>query len=315
MSTAIAAAEAKPKTLDDIMLAMDVVDTLRHNENLVAREFDETRREAELVERLRELYKNQGIEVPDRVILQGVAALKESRFVYSPPKPGMGVTLAKLWIARHRFGKAVMAGVAAIGILGGGWYFGIERPRQAEAMRIEREIGEIIPRDLTLRHGEALSEARVEPARARANALLSDGRTALARRDAAGARQAVAGLEALRADLVREYWLRIVSRPNEPTGVWRVPQRNPNARNWYVIVEAVTPAGQLVELPILNEETGRTETVSKFGVRVNESLFQSVSRDKQDDGIVQRNRLGEKRRGELDISYGSPMPGGMITRW
>ena len=39
--------------LDDLMLAMDVVDTLRHEERLVSRELNEAARESELVERLR----------------------------------------------------------------------------------------------------------------------------------------------------------------------------------------------------------------------------------------------------------------------
>ena len=48
--TATAEAPGKaPHALDDVMLAMDVVDTLRHQEVLVARELDETRREAELI--------------------------------------------------------------------------------------------------------------------------------------------------------------------------------------------------------------------------------------------------------------------------
>ena len=78
-----------PQKLDELMLAMDVVDTLRHQDNLVARELDETRREAQLIERLRQLYRGQGIEVPDRVLHEGVGALKESRFVYTPPTPAL----------------------------------------------------------------------------------------------------------------------------------------------------------------------------------------------------------------------------------
>jgi hypothetical protein len=315
MSTAMTAATARPQTLDEVMLAMDVVDTLRHQDQLVSRELDETRREAELVERLRKIYGEQGIEVTDEVIRQGVAALREARFVYKPPKPGLGVTLAKLWISRARYGKAVMAGVAALGILGGGWYFGVERPRQQEAMRIERDIRETIPRGLAQGHREVLAEARVEVARTRANQILADGNAALARRNVDGGRKAIADLEALRADLVREYWLRVVSRPGEQTGVWRVPQRNPNARNFYVIVEPVTSDGRVLTLPVLNEETARTTEVNKFGVRVPETLFQSVRRDREDDGIVQRNRLGEKKRGELDVTYIAPMPGGFITAW
>ena len=87
-----------PAKLDDMMLAMDVVDTLRHRERLVERELNEDVREEQLIERLRSLYKSQGLDVPDNVIAQGVKALKESRFVYTPPKPGFDRWLANLWV-------------------------------------------------------------------------------------------------------------------------------------------------------------------------------------------------------------------------
>ncbi|MGL5115641.1 MAG: DUF6384 family protein [Beijerinckiaceae bacterium] len=315
MSTAVTTAEAKPQTLDEVMLAMDVVDTLRHQDRLVTRELDETRREAELIERLRAIYHGQGIEVPDEVIRQGVSAIKENRFVYKPPAPGLGVTLAKLWIARDRFGKAAGAALLALGLGTGGWWFGIEQPKRAEAARIEREITDIIPKSLTQAHQEAVGEARVEPARARAAALLADGQAALRRRDAEAGRKAITDLEALRVQLSREYAVRIVSRPGEPSVVWRVPQRNPNARNYYAVVEAIDANGRAIPLPILSEEDAQTTTVSKYGVRISAETYQAIARDKQDDGIVQRNRMGEKRRGELDVVYTTPVLGGFISKW
>jgi hypothetical protein len=316
MSTAVAtSAEAKPQTLDEVMLAMDVVDTLRHQDDLVSRELDEGRRETELIERLRSIYKTQGIEVPDSVIRQGVAAIKENRFVYDPPAPGLGVSLAKLWIARGRIGKTIGAAALALGLAGGGWWFAIEQPKRAEAARIEREIGDLIPKALAQGHREATAESRVDAARARADQLLADGQAALRRRDAAGGRKAVTDLEGLRATLTQEYWLRIISRPNEQTAVWRVPQRNPNARNYYALVEAVAPDGRVLSLPVQSEEDGRTTNVAKFGVRVSAEIFNQIARDKQDDGIVQRNRLGEKKRGELDVNYAFPVMGGRITTW
>ncbi len=307
--------DAKPQTLDEVMLAMDVVDTLRHQDALVMRELDESRREAELLDRLRAIYKSQGIEVPDEVIRQGVAAIKVDRFAYTPPKPGFGVTLAKVWIARRRIGRSVAAVLLALGVGGAGWWFAFEQPRRAEAARIEREITQIIPRSLTAAHQEARTEARAENARQRADQLLADGQAALRRRDAAGGRKAISDLEALRATLTQEYWLRIISRPGEQTAIWRVPARNPNARNYYALVEAVTNDGRVLPLPIQSEEDGRTETVTKFGVRIPADAFNQIARDKQDDGIVQRNRLGEKRRGELDVTYAMPVMNGMITKW
>ena len=65
--------EAPP--LNDLMLAMDVVDTLRHGETLVERELSAEDRRKRMIERLREIYRQQGITVPDRVLAEGVAAL------------------------------------------------------------------------------------------------------------------------------------------------------------------------------------------------------------------------------------------------
>ena len=100
------------------MIAMDVVDTLRHREDLVRRELNEEGREAELIARLREIYRNQGIEVPDRVLADGVKALKDSRFVYTPAPPGWKRTLLTLWAKRDSYGKAAAIALAA---LVGGW--------------------------------------------------------------------------------------------------------------------------------------------------------------------------------------------------
>jgi hypothetical protein len=80
-------------------------------------------------------------------------------------------------------------------------------------------------------------------------------------------------------------------------------------------VEAVSPDGRILNMPVTSEEDGRTVTTSKWGVRVSEEVAMQVQRDKNDDGIVQRNRLGEKRRGYLDIDYLMPVLGGAITGW
>jgi hypothetical protein len=304
------------------MLAMDVVDTLRHQDLAVARELNEDQREAELLSRLRDIYRGQGIAVPDRVLREGVDALKESRFVYSPPAPGLGTSLARLWVNRGRIGKGLLGAVAALGIGAGAYYVGVVQPAERRvveqreaAERARIDLSERLPAALERAGEDALAEARIPAARTRAEQLVADGRAALARQDAAAVTQAITDLETLRADLRRQYVLRIVSRPGEETGVFRVPARNRNARNFYLIVEPVAPDGRVISLPVTSEETGRTATVSRWGVRVDERVFEQVRRDKSDDGIVQRNRLGEKRRGELDVTWTIPAQGGAILEW
>jgi len=52
-----------------------------------------------------------------------------------------------------------------------------------------------------------------------------------------------------------------------------------------------------------------------WGVRVPESVYRSVETDKRDDGIIQRNIVGIKQYGFLDVDYTVPVLGGAVTRW
>ena len=78
-------------------------------------------------------------------------------------------------------------------------------------------------------------------------------------------------LEDLRQELLLAYEIRIVSRPGEYSGIWRVPDVNPDARNYYLIVEAVDADGRVIRRKVRNEEDGRIYEVRKWGVRVDEA--------------------------------------------
>ena len=133
--------------------------------------------------------------------------------------------------------------------------------------------------------------------------------------DRAGAREALVKLKDLGAVLDQEYDIRIVNRPDEYTGLWRIPDANTGARNYYLVVEALDPAGRVLKIPIESEETKKTERVERWGLRVDQRTFRAVSDDKRDDGIVQRDRVGHKARGQLEPDYTMPTTGAAITRW
>ncbi|TPW00238.1 MAG: hypothetical protein USCAAHI_00308 [Beijerinckiaceae bacterium] len=44
-------------------------------------------------------------------------------------------------------------------------------------------------------------------------------------------------------------------------------------------------------------------------------LFEKVIEDKRDNGIIERNIVGQKKRGTLDVDYIMPVLGGTITKW
>ncbi|MDH3691310.1 MAG: DUF6384 family protein [Gammaproteobacteria bacterium] len=423
----MAETQTEKRPLDEVMLAMDVVDTLRHRQVLVERELHADDRDQKLIERLREIYASQGIDVPDAVLAEGVSALKEERFVYKPPQGGLSVALARLYVGRGKWAKRGGVVAALLAVLWGGNQFLFVRPAErlleqqvvelnagvrqatdkldlldqdvsrlqtalpeavqdvsgalAETANARRRVAEQslsdarvlidsawelaqrpnieldtyeeksasvearltkqreltgrasaeveqaeaallaitslkgLPEKLAAERDAALSAAKVEQAAERARQQYEGGMAALRAGDMDAATAAVASIRSLRQQLQREYELRVVSRPDEFSGVWRIPERNPNARNYYVIVEAVTSDGSVLSLPITNEEDGKTYTVNKWGLRVDESLFQRIGADKQDDGIVQNRRFAVKQQGYLEPEYLMPTTGAAITDW
>lgn len=312
--TATSAAPTSAPALDELMLAMDVVDTLRHREAVALRELAQDGRDETLKERLRRLYESQGLEVSDRILDEGIAALKESRFAYQPTPPGLGRTLAGLWVRRASWGKALGA-VVIMALLWAGWsvWQDMRAGQVAEAARIE--LTETLPKQIVAVSKAAAAEAKTPEARDRLAELQGDAVSALERSDAGAARVAVAGMERLRGQLVQTYDLRIVSRPGEQSGIYRIPDVNTGARNYYLIVEAVAPSGEKLSLPITSEENGKTATVSRWGVRVPQATYEAVRRDKSDDGILQNAVLASKPRGALSPTYAMAVSGGAITEW
>jgi hypothetical protein len=313
---AVAAPDAtKAVKLDDIMIAMDVVDTMRHREDLVRRELNDVGREAELIQRLKEIYRQQGIDVPDHVLAEGVKALKDARFTYTPPPAGLKRTLLTLWAVRERYQKVASVGLLLLVGSCGYQYAAVTRPAQILEAQTRAELTETLPKSIRQAHADVLAASSDPQATMRAGQLLADGERAIRDRNRDGMTAASQGLVNLRDEITREYTLTIVSRPGETSGVWRRPPKAPQSRNYYLIVEAIAADGRKLRLPIRNEETGSTETVDKFGVRVPQATFDAVAADKRDDGIVQKNRFGSKKRGTLAATYDMPFDGGMITRW
>lgn len=418
---------AKKFELSEVMLAMDVVDTLRHQQSLVQRELQTEDREAELIEKLRKIYADQGLEVTDAVISQGVKALREERFTYQPPPGGLQTMLARLYVNRGRWAKrtallllvlaAVWAGyrylyvmpaergrsrlaqelksqasgqqesintlqeqisiatgeldktmptvpssfqttarrladqvrqslASAARELGAAEKLGAVTPSDpdildARAASVQQRLAEqkgIIDRaqgdlqnaqaaiqsirslkntskDLESLRAEALKAARDPGAADKIEALYNSALSAIRVGDLETARTARQALQLTRDMLGQEYTLQIVSRPGTQSGVWRYPVDSRTARNYYLIVEAVTPSGQRLKLPITSEEDGKVRSVSEWGLRVDPQVYERVRQDKMDDGIVNNKSVGSKKRGYLTPDYTVTTTGGTITEW
>ncbi len=303
--------------LNEVMMAMDVVDTLRHQKSVLEREMGADDHDQALIEKVRKIYAGQGIEVTNDVIVAGVKALREERFTYKPPPRSFRISLAHMYVNRGKWAKRGALAVVALLAIYLVYQFAVVAPRKRVAQQQAQALQELkaMPARLAKERDRILAEARESKARQKAKAIYQDAVAAVSRKDAAAAAKGYNDLRQLYSQLTRQYTLRIVSRQGERSGVWRVPQSNPKARNYYLIVEAVTPEGKRLSLPITSEEDGKTHIVDKWGLRVKAATFEQVKRDKLDDGIINRSVVGVKKRGYLTPDYSIPTAGGAITEW
>lgn len=374
--------------IDELMLAMDAVDTLRHEKSLVDIELTSDERKLALIQRLRTYYLDQGIAVSDETLETAVSNMDKNRLVHEPLKPGMARTVAHLWVDRHLILRNV--GIAFVSMLAVGYVsfvfynkFVVE-PRERAAFELALDIETRLPAALntayanvvaaaevngdnlsvtladniyeaTLKFIEAgnVAESRKEIARleemtASINAKIHvESLQKEAKEIAQEFRSKISDAPALQAlnsalnelehvastgsqsDFEKEKKnliellqrvetrmdLRIVDRDGIRSGVWRTQDGGRN-RVYYIIVEALDPAGKAVTWPIRNVENGKTEMVSHWGVRVPEEVYNKVGQDKQSDGIVDDAVAGIKRPGELNFEWTiTTIQDQMITRW
>jgi hypothetical protein len=301
---------AEKLELSEVMIAMDVVDTIRHQRALVERELQAEDREAELIEKLRKIYAGQGLEVSEEVIAQGVQAMREDRFTYRAPPHGLQTMLARLYVHRGRWARrAGMALLVLIAVWAGYRYMVVvpaERGRQ-QAAEASRAIASL--------RAEALAEAVEAGVADKIEAIYQEALAARQVGDSEKVRTSREALQTIRDTLRQAYTLQVVSRPGMPSGVWRYPVDSRSARNYYLIVEAVSPSGQRLSLPITSEEDGTVHSVAAWGLRVDRQVYERVGRDKMDDGIVNQKTVGSKRRGYLNPDYAVSTTGATITEW
>lgn len=296
--------------LSEVMIAMDVVDTIRHQRALVERELQAEDREAELIEKLRKIYAGQGLEVSEAVIAQGVQALREDRFTYRPPANGLQTMLARLYVHRGRWTRrAGMALLVLIAVWAGYRYTVV-----APAERGRQQVAEA-SRAIDALRAEALAEAVEAGVADKIEAIYQEALAARQIGDPEKVRTSREALQTIRDTLRQAYTLQVVSRPGMPSGVWRYPADSRSARNYYLIVEAVSPSGQRLSLPITSEEDGTVRAVAAWGLRVERQVYERVGQDKLDDGIVNQKTVGSKRRGYLTPDYAVSTTGAAITEW
>ncbi len=294
-------------SLEDVMVAMDVVDTLRHQQGLVDRELDTQGRRERLLERLKELYSAQGLSVPEHVLLEGIEALEQERFKYVPVDRSWKTKLAHVWVSRSRWGKPLGFFTLLALLLWAVYFFVVIWP--------EKQLRSNLPSQLSQTLAAITKTSKTSEPVAMAESVMARAQLALNEQDFDKASVALTELQTLDERLSKQYTLRVLSKQNRRSGVWRIPDANSDARNFYLIVEAVDSANRPVEVTIVSEENNQTYQQSVWGLRVDEETFFQVASDKQDDGIIQNNVIGVKESGYLTPTYNVSTSGAAIAEW
>jgi hypothetical protein len=304
------AATAAP--LDDLTLMADVADTLRHG---IGVPVDSAAGPGpEVIESLRQAYKRVGVAANDNVLREGFAAFADGRFGYSPPR-GPAAWLARAYVARGRWGPMVFALVLALAI-GLGAYHLFYRPyREAQLVEAQRQLAEMLPAQMDTLYQQIFNETKVQSAADDAAQLRDRGKAAAGRGDRAGAERAVADLTSLRDTLSQAYTLEVADSDDAKPGFWTFPPNNSEATNYYIVVHAIDPQGNVLSLPVRSEDTGKIADVARWGLRVPQTVYDAVLADKADDGVIERKLVGIKQDGFVEIDYAIPVLGGALTQW
>jgi len=175
--------------------------------------------------------------------------------------------------------------------------------------------------------------AKEETTRMEAEQIYSDAQQAIVSADVPALKKASEELGEIDMDLNQDYQVRVVSRPGVKSGVDRYSEPGHKFSGWYLVHEAVdTQTGQIVPVRITNSETGKRERVNMWADRVkgndpdliekiqrgykDSSLLVSVILDKMDNGIIDNNIMGAKKKGYMHYKLNSPeFEGKQITQW
>ena len=297
----------KKQPLNEFMMAMDVVDTIRHRSKLISRELNQEETDKDLIKRLKKIYQAQGIEVTDEALKQGVQALREERFVYKPTENSFAKKLAHIYINRDKWLKPfcfVSGGLFSLYIL---YLLFIVLPFKSDLKSLPLEADKIHERIIALsNNSEIVSDAG--NFRADINSFIED-------KDVSTAKQVKDNMEYYLKHLEANYKLQIVSRKGERSGVWRFPKNNRRIKNYYLVVEPIDSRGKNIAIMVTNEENNKQELAKKFAVRVDRRQYENLKQDKLDDGIIQNKIIGIKPRGQNNIKYSIPVQKGIITEW
>ena len=299
---------SKPERLLDPKEVLRVMDAAQviHERQAALEEHEALDREATIRE-IQIMYEELGDLVDSRTIEKALDEYLGQRYAFRPARPGPRRQLALLYIRRGWVAKRVLAPAATVvAVAWGGFALaGVVRERALE--RDTERLG-TLEAEVAGLQAAVLAEAAEDVALQRAAELRRSADGQIASRDLDGLEATAESFRQLAGQISAEYRIVTVG------GFWRQSNELEGVRNHYLRVQAIDAAGNRLPMSIRNEENGRTEEVTEWAERVPQEVFDRVVADKEDNGIIDDDDFGFKRRGFLSAERNYDDLG-QITEW
>ena len=294
-----------PLAPHEVLRVMDAAQII-HERQAALKEHEAFDREATIRD-IQLMYEELGDLVDADTIEKALDEYLSQRYAFTPAPKGLRRNLALLYIKRGWVATRVILPTAAAATIVWGGFAYVEGVNQ-RMQELEAAALVTLEVDVERLHEAVLASAAEDLVRERAAALDLQAESQLAAQDADALERTAERFQNLHDLVAAEYRIEITG------GVWRYRNNNRNARNHYLVVRALDADGRAVTVPIRNEETGATARVREWGERVPQEVYDRVAADKQDNGIIDDEEFGFKRRGFITAERRYPDVG-QITEW
>jgi hypothetical protein len=285
-------AAGRELSLLEMTRVMDVARTLRREKSIAEQQLNLGETKSLLKRKLREAADLAGDRVTDDEIAVAIENYYQNLHEFRPPESGWELVLASLYVRRGPIAKWTLAMAAAAALLWGLWFSGIlpGAPRSERlASSLYRDVltaAEVVETSTQL----PLVKQQVEQSLSRAEVLRASGD--------------LSALASLREELTRmsevlDRRYQVVVADGAQSAIYRLFDDS-QISGYYLLVQAVDASGNVLPMPIRNAETGKIETVRRWGEQIPEVVYRRLEADKLADGVLDEREFGVKEKGQLD---------------
>ena len=204
---------------------------------------------------------------------------------------------------------------------------GLEYRKNLEDLSTDVKELSVLPAQLNQLYSSIKSVAEEREAIDQADKINQEAQTYLKTADVKNLKQTIQRLSEIDSILKQDYKITIINRQDLKSGIDRyyTDENGKRSSGYYLIVEAKDKSGRVMSILIENEEDGKTYKVDMWGERVPEEVYEAVKEDKIDNGIINDDEFGLKRRGYINPEITMKIGGvfrkkpieraGQITNW